>query len=853
MLDSSSQAAEKRVGAIAVRAIFFTVIAICVIVVCGSVGVIRGIIANAPDIDSISISPTGFATFVYDSDGNQMQKLVSSNANRMAVSIDNVPVDLQHAVVAIEDERFYQHNGIDIRGIIRALLTGVKNKFRFTEGASTITQQLLKNNVFTTWTQEKSLVDRVKRKFQEQYLAVLLEEKIKDKNLILENYLNTINLGAGTYGVQAAAKKYFNKNVQDLTLSECAVIAGISQNPAKYNPIRHPDYNAERRKKVLTRMVEQGYITQAQMDEAEADDVYTRIAEAQKVQEETSTVYSYFVDELTEQVVQDLESQKGYTEKQAYQMLYSGGLRIYTTQDQNIQSICDKEYTDESNFPAGVQYSFDWALSVKDADGKITNYSKEMLRKYYRDNGNPEFQLLFDTTEEAQACIDDYKSHVVKSTDTIVAERTSFSPEPQSSIVIMDQHTGYVKAIEGGRGEKTASLTLNRATNTTRQPGSTFKILSTYATALNDDDMTLATVYTDEPYTYSNGRAVNDAESGNYLGPITIRTAITKSVNVVAVKCITDITPLAAFNQLLKFGFTTLSKNNDVYQPLALGGIYNGVSNLELTAAYAAVANSGEYIKPLFYTKITDQYGNTVIDNTPEESRAISDSTAYLLTSAMEDVVTKGTGTAVKLDSGMPVAGKTGTTSAYNDLWFVGYTPYYTCGIWSGYDNNEKLADDAREYHKLLWKKIMTQISEDQLITDFEVPDDVKKVTICSETGLLARSGCPKTTEYFSDDTAPTKYCNEHGGGGGTATPTPTPTPTESLTPTPTPTESLTPTPTPTESLTPTPTPETSVPDTSSAAESVPASDTSSVPEETPAPQSTDVNPLNGEPASESQ
>ena len=324
-LISSSAQTEKRVAGAVIRILFVVFLAIAVVVVCGVAGAVQGMIAEAPDVSTVNISPGGFATFIYDAEGNQLQKLISSNSNRTAVSIDNVPVDLQHAVVAIEDERFYQHNGIDLKGIARAFVVGIKNRFRFTEGASTITQQLLKNNVFTTWTEEKTLLDRIRRKFQEQYLAVKLEERLNDKDLILENYLNTINLGAGTYGVEAASKKYFDKDVRELSLSECAVLAGITKNPSRYNPITHPDENAARRNRVLAKMREQGYITEEEMEEALADPVYERISAAQEIIAQQDTVYSYFVDALTEQVVSDLQSQKGYTENQAYQLLFLTG------------------------------------------------------------------------------------------------------------------------------------------------------------------------------------------------------------------------------------------------------------------------------------------------------------------------------------------------------------------------------------------------------------------------------------------------------------------------------------------------------------------------------------------------
>lgn len=765
-LAGSSESNQKRVGVAAIRVLFLALITAVVMVICGSIGITRGIIANAPDIDDINIQPSGFATFIYDSDGNQLQKLTSSDSNRTAVALDNVPVALQHAVIAIEDERFYRHNGIDPRGIARAAVVGVTHGFHFSEGASTITQQLLKNNVFTNWTHE-SVIERIERKFQEQFLAVKLEQKLQNKDLILENYLNTINLGAGTYGVEAASRKYFNKDVWDLNLTESTVLAGITQNPAKYNPIRHPENNLERRRTVLKRMVRQGYISQEEMDASLAEPVYDEIAAAQNETQETGTVYSYFIDELTEQVVNDLQKQKGYTENQAYQALYSGGLRIYTTQDPEIQHTVDEEYQNPDNFPNGTQYAMEWALTVQKADGTLVNYSREMLEKYYKENLPADqaaaFDLNFDTPEEGQSYIDDYKTHVIGNGDSIVAERASFAPQPQSSMIVMDQRTGYVKAIEGGRGEKTASLTLNRATNTLRQPGSTFKILSTYAPLIDSGSKFLGSAYLDSKYAYSNGTEVHNS-SRNYSGWTTIREAIVHSINVVAVKAITDLTPQAGFNELQKFGFTTLDPANDVYQPLALGGITNGVSNLELTAAYAAIANGGTYTKPIFYTKILDQSGSVIIDNTPETSKVISEDTAWLLTNAMEDVVKRGTAADVQLSNGMPAAGKTGTTSKYNDVWFCGYTPYYTIGVWSGYDDNTKLPEEGtyRTFHKKLWKNVMERLTASKTVTDFQRPSDIVRVEVCAHTGLKPSGSCSMvTTEYMPKDQVPTKTCRQ--------------------------------------------------------------------------------------------
>lgn len=769
-LISRSSMMGKRARVSFIRVLFVSLIALCIAVTCLGVGSFRGVIDTAPDVDDIDIMPLGYATFLYDDAGNQIRKLAAPDSNRLPVTLDQIPVDLQHAVVAIEDERFYEHNGIDVKGILRAGMKALTTG-DFSEGASTITQQLLKNNVFTNWTSESTQLERFTRKIQEQYLAVQVEKKT-DKDTILENYLNTINLGAGSYGVQAAARQYFDKDVWDLNLSECATLAGITQNPTKFNPIINPDSNRKRRKEVLQHMLDQNYITQDQYDEALSDDVYSRIQAAQEKNSSTeNTVYTYFEDELTDQIINDLMNIKGYTKKQATNLLYSGGLKVYTTQDSKIQNILDEEYADPSNYPDTVQYELDYALTVTDPDGNQVTYSKEMLQLYFQ-NEDPDFDLLFDSPEDGQTYVDKYKASILANGSKVLAERVNFAPQPQSSMSVIDQHTGYVKALIGGRGEKTASLTLNRATDTTRQPGSTFKIVSTYAPALNEKGMTLATTFEDEPYEYPDGSPVNNA-TRSYNGTTTIRTAIQNSINVVAVKCLEKVTPDLGLKYLDNFGFTTLAHGteadkdangnvwSDANLATALGGITRGVTNVELCASYAAIANGGNYIKPIYYTKILDHNGNVLIENTAAERSVIKESTAFLLTSAMEDVVKQGTGTACQLDN-MPVAGKTGTTEAYNDLWFVGYTPYYTCAVWSGYDNNEKLPDYARNFHKALWKKVMTRIHEGLPSKEFEKPASVEKLSVCEETGLLPRAGCPVITEYFDVGTMPTEYCDKH-------------------------------------------------------------------------------------------
>lgn len=766
------------------RKIGFTFIQLCLIALIGAgivgvsagIGIFKGVLATAPDIGNIDVTPTGFSTFVYDIEGNQTAKLVSTDSNRIPVTIDMVPEDLQNAFVAVEDSRFYSHNGIDIKGILRAGVVGIQNKLKggdFTEGASTITQQLLKNNVFTDWTSEDSFADRMKRKIQEQYLALELE-KVMDKDSILINYMNTINLGQNTLGVQAASMRYFNKSVSDLNLSECAVIAGITKNPSRYNPITHPDKNAERRQKVLEDMQRDGYITQEQFDEAMADDVYSRIQLADSKNED-SAVNTYFVDALTDDVLEDLIA-AGYNETQAFTLLYSGGLKIYSTQDPKIQKICDETFADESNFPANTKWYLNYELTIEKSNGEKENHSKEMFRTFWKENRSKSYNLIYTSQEEAYQDIELYKEAVMGSGDEVLGETISLTPQPQVSIVVEDQSTGYIVAMEGGRGAKSGSRTLNRATDTTRQPGSTFKVVSTYAPAFDSAGLTLATVMNDAPFNYADGRPVANWYGETYRGLSSLREGIAQSMNIVAVKTLTQITPQLGFDYLKNFGFTTLEERkeingkiySDIQQALALGGITNGVTNEELNAAYACIANGGTYIKPKLYTKVLDHDGNIILDNTSPQSRqVIKETTAFLLTNAMVDVVTVGTGGSVNF-GGMAIAGKTGTTSDYNDVWFSGYSPYYTATTWTGFDNNVKLTGDEKNLAKKLWRSVMSKIHEELPNEPFNIPSGIVTATVCSRSGKLPIEGlCNGTlrSEYFAEGTVPTETCDVHYAG----------------------------------------------------------------------------------------
>ena len=770
-ITSKSKMKKKRLGVRIFKGVLLTLL---LLMVAGCVGggiFLKKVIDSAPDVTPEDVKPTGYTSVVYASDNKtETQRLTSAGSNRVYKTIDEIPKDLQHAFVAIEDERFYEHNGIDPKGIVRAGMIGLTTG-DFSQGASTQTQQLIKNNIFD-FMSEDTFFDRLERKIQEQYLALKLEKQMS-KSEIMENYLNTINLGQNTLGVQAASQRYFNKDVSQLTLSESAVIAAITQSPSYYNPITHPDHNADRRKQVLKNMLEQGYISQEAHDEALADDVYARIQNVNTNITQNTTPQSYFVDALTEQILTDLEDPDvglGYSETQAYNTLYKGGLSIYSTQDLEIQGICDQVLNDDSNYPYKVQYGLSYALTVTRADGTQENYSSGHIKQFR----NMKYGLTFDSEEQAHQVIESFKASIAKEGDTY-DEVINLSPQPQASVTVIDQATGQIKAMVGGRGTKSSSMSLNRAyTGSTRQPGSCFKILSTYAPALDSAGETLATIIKDEPYEYADGTPVSNWWGNYYRGNMTMRKAIEQSANICAVKTLTEITPQLGFTYCQNFGLSTLVESRttdegkvftDIQQPLALGGVTDGVYNYEMCAAYAAIANGGVYQEPIMYTKILDHDGNVLLDRTQtqEKHTVLKDSTAFLLTSAMEDVIKKGTGTPARL-SNMDAAAKTGTTSNNVDLWIAGYTPYYTCTIWSGYDDNTPLADREWDYHLKMWKKIMDQINTTKGLayTQFEEPDSVVERTVCTSTGKLAVSGCPAVTEYFDRDTAPTQSCSGH-------------------------------------------------------------------------------------------
>ncbi len=762
-----------RVWLIALRVVCVLVLLAGVSVVGLGLGAFMGIVKGAPEMSIHSLTVNKLNSYVYDRDGNEIVQ-IRTETNRIYVEAKDMSPYMLNAIVAVEDSRFYQHNGIDIKGILRAGLAQLRGG---SEGGSTITQQLIKNMVLSS---EVSMT----RKIREWYLALNLEYDLtqqyghdRAKELILETYLNYVNFGNSAYGVEAASQRYFDKHASDLTISEAAVLAAVVNAPGRYDPIVNRDGRSrDRQLLVLERMLDQNYITEAEYEAAVQDDVFGRIAALnEQYKEKNDVIYSYFVDAAISQVRDDLVDELGYTEADASNMVNYGGIKIYLTQDDAIQAIVDKAYSDPSNFQTETWYQATYYLTIfdeKDPDDSslATNLS---------------FVGLYGSEERIYEAIASFKAKYV-SADMVegvdYVERTEINVEPQSTSVIIDQHTGYVVAMAAGRGQKTTNFSLNRATDSPRQPGSTFKVIASFSAALDAGGLTPASVFDDAPFTYKDWTPHN-WWGDYYKGLCTLREACANSQNIIASKCMIDVGVETNFEYALKYGFTTLRSepdengNTDVVPSLCLGS--GSVTNLELTAAYAAIANKGVYIEPQFYSRVEDSEGNILLEKKPETHPVIKESTAWLLTNMMRDVVTGangGTGAYANFDSGMGIAGKTGTTSEMNDLWFVGFTPYYTMGVWNGYDYNAYRNVDssvftlADNYHTRLFATIMKEIHTYLPDKPFDDPPaDITTVAVCKESGKLATDLCqsdPRGScaymEYVDINNAPTEYCDVH-------------------------------------------------------------------------------------------
>ena len=656
------------------------------ILACFAATYIKTVIIPQDYVDASAYSMNLSSTIYYtDSTTGETKELrtLHGEENRVKVDYEEIPENLINALVAIEDQRFWNHHGVDWRrtgGAFLNMFLGMKDTY----GGSTITQQLIKN-----MTQNDDVT--VKRKILEIFRALEFERNYS-KEEILEMYLNYIYLGENYYGVGTASLAYFGKSVSELDLAECASLIGITNNPSRYDPYIS-DYTKEQNKQrqeiILNEMLEQGYITQAEHDAAVAEELVF-VGRGQGTT--STTAYSYFEDQLIRDVIADLKETYDLSDQLASQMVYNGGLSIYCTQDPEVQAKVDAVYEDLSNFSG-------------------TSSSGQQL---------------------------------------------------QSGITVIDNETGNVVALAGGVGEKTASLLTNRATQSLRQPGSAIKPLAVYAPALDLGVITPATVIDDSPYSFDgDGGSPWPVNSyGYYSGLTNVYTGLQKSVNTLAVKILGQYTsPQVAYDFLVKnLGFSTdhlvvqEERNGTVYSDIglaqmALGGLTDGVTTLEMAAAYSTFPRGGLYIEPRTYTKVERVDPDTgevtvLLDNQAEYHTAMKDSTAWYINTMLQNVIKNGTGTSANF-SGMTIAGKTGTTTSRRDLYFVGYSAYYTAAVWSGYDQPERMSSGLQQQSAVTWKKVMSSIHEGLEDKSFPTPSaGTVTVQVCADSGLLPNEAC---------------------------------------------------------------------------------------------------------------
>lgn len=663
---------------------FKKIIIIIVLIVVLIMGIILGISANRWKTLAKEMIANENST-VIDIDGKEIAHLGCERKNK-EISLENMPANLKNAYVAIEDERFYSHGGIDIKRTGGAIASYIFHFGKSSYGGSTITQQLVKNLTGDS-------TDSIVRKVKEWWKACLLETCLS-KDEILEAYLNIIYVGPNMYGVETASQYYFNKSSKDLTLEECAFLAGINNSPNSYNPFIEEDNTEKinkRTKTVLAKMLELKYINDENYQEA-INKVDTGLKFKKGQINAEDAVYSYHTDALILEITEDIAKKYNISKTFATNYINMAGLTIHSTQDSDVQKTTE------------------------------TEFEKTKYKRVSKTGGD----------------------------------------SSQAAMVIIDHKTGNVVACTGGLGKKTKARSLNRATQSIRQTGSSIKPLSVLMPALDKKIITASSVYDDTERDFANGYHPTDYNPS--LGKITVRRAVESSQNIPFVEIMEDVKPKTAIKYLKKMGISTLTEEDETLV-LSLGGLQKGISPLEMAGAYATIANDGKYIEPTFYTIIDNKSGKNIVKTSQRKKKVISKEVAYILKEILTQPVTGtyGTATYCKIN-GVDVAAKTGTTDENYDRWLCGFTPYYTGVTWYGFDINESIEFNKRNPAGLLWANVMSRIHTGLKSAKFEKPNTVISCKICAETGKKATTKCQNTyTEYFLWLTAP-DLCTKHPG-----------------------------------------------------------------------------------------
>jgi len=699
------------------RNVIFSILAVIILVIVAGAGVGLAIINTAPALNVDQILTLKEPSKIYDKANNYMDD-VATNEKRDIVNINEVSKDLSNAFVSIEDERFYKHQGVDPQRILGVIYIDVKNKLsgkNVVQGASTITQQLIKNSMLSNAVTPQ-------RKIQEMYLALQLEKKLT-KEQILEAYMNTIPFGSTVHGVEAASQYYFSKHAKDLSLIQAAYIAGVPQAPGIYNYFldsakKDPTKYLNRTKMVLSAMYKNNYISKDQYDKA-----VSSLGEKSLEFNKTSITntnrlnYEWFSLPAIEQVKKDLKAQYNYSDDEINSLLMYGGLKIYTTMDMNLQNAAQKILDDNKNY--GINY-----------------------------------------TPENESVI-----------------------QPQASAVIMDYHTGEVKAIIGGRGTQPARSYNRAAYNGSKEflrpTGSSIKPLTVYAPAIDSKLATAATVVEDSPLSVEigkqwpeNGKPWNprNYETGYFRGYVTIREAIKSSINLVAIKEEYNIGLKTGVSYGEKFGLTFDNDDKTSLSALSLGQLHHGTNTLTMAAAFGTFGNNGMYTEPKMYTKVVDRRGVTILESKVVNKKVLSPQSAYIMYDLLKGPTSAGgTGPAARFSS-MPAAGKTGTSGDKKDFWFSGLTPYYSGAVWIGSDTPRTFNSGiSSSTSAALWGKIMAEAHKNLEVKDIQMPNGIVTTSVCRDSGSSPIDLCSKDprgsqviSEMFIDGTQPTTLCDIH-------------------------------------------------------------------------------------------
>lgn len=645
-------------------------------------------------------------SFVYDIEGNEIARLTGNESvDRIYVPISAVKdTYIDEAIISIEDERFYEHSGIDMRRIGSAVLSAVANGGTATYGGSTITQQTVK--LISGQDQHST-----SRKVQEWFSAMALEQELT-KDEIMELYLNLAPMGNNYVGIQAAAQNYFGKDASQLTLAECAFLAGLPKSPSYYNPLRESGRrNALRRMRiVLSKMYELGHITEEEYQDA----LNTELVFVTKTTSSATTINSYFSEYAVRTVVNDLAERRQISTSLATTIVYNRGYHIYTTLEPNVQAVCDEAFTN---------------------------------------------QELFQTDP------------------SILAD---YPEKPQAGMVIINVQTGAICAMQGGYGRKPGNLVLNRATDAYRSVGSSIKPILDYAPAIEQQCIVPSTLIEDREVHYDPNdptRAWPLNSDRSYAGWMTVRVAVEKSKNTIAVQVWEKVGGEVALWYLSRMGIDKMSEG--AYPAQAVGAFTYGITPLEMCGAYNTLASGGIYTEPYAYTQVLDSAGNVVLQSNPQTERVFSTETCFLMSDMLEGVIRRGTASSyasiITNDAGeyIGTAGKTGTTDDNLDKWFCGYTPYYCAAVWYGYDNRLRqtvIPSGDRNNAIRIWYYVMSKIHGNCPSIGFPKPDTIFSMDVCTVSGHAPTSACyaanTVTTDFFvtgwNSTPANTDMCQIH-------------------------------------------------------------------------------------------